>query len=131
MKKNIALLVVAVSGALLTACGQKQARDYVVVFGSDGQRVAKITGQKSIDYVSDLVGDGIGSAKSSSLPDNAKVKYHYVLHQVKPAKKIDLYVYPAKSGYVRVKGIPVEDKKVWKISSSFGKKLLEPKSLAK
>jgi hypothetical protein len=131
MKKNIVLLLVAACGILLAACSQKQASDYAVVYDSNGQRIVKITGQKSIDYLSNLVGDGIGSAKTASLPKNAKVQYHYVLHQVKPAKKIDLYVYPNKAGYVRVKGIPVENNKVWKISSSFGDKLLHPKSFAK
>jgi hypothetical protein len=131
MKKNLVLLAVAASGVLLTACSQKQASDYAVVYGRDGQKVAKITEQKSIDYLSNLVGDGVGSAKPAVLPNDVKVRYHYVLHQVKPAKKIDLYVYPTRPGYVRVKGIPIENNKVWKLSSSFGTKLLRPKSLAK
>ena len=76
------------------------------------------------------MGDGVGSAKPASLSNQAKVRYHYILHQVKPAKKIDLYVYSNKPGYVRVKGIPVENNKVWKLSSSFGIKLLKPKVLA-
>ncbi|WP_390410492.1 hypothetical protein [Lacticaseibacillus jixiensis] len=131
MKNTLLILAAVASGVLLTACSQKQASDYAVVYGSDGQKVAKITGQQSIDYLSNLVGDGVGSAKPAALPNESKVRYHYVLHQVKPAKKIDLYVYPTKPGYVRVKGIPVENNKVWQLSSSLGMKLLKPQTLAK
>jgi hypothetical protein len=134
MKKvGLAILVVLalVVVVLLKPSDDTNIKYLANVYNAKGTKVAKITNSKSVDLISNLVGEaGDGIVKKKKLPDNAKVNYHYVLieHKKHSTHKINFYVY-SNVNYIRVNYLPILIKSVYHLPEKDAQLLNHPQEL--
>lgn len=127
----IVILIVFLGGSKVVSKNNKNInytdkKDYAIVYNSEQQKIKIITSKKSVEYLSELIGDLSAEDKGihKRMKKDGKLHYQYTVfsHNDGSVHKINLYVYSNKQN-IKMTKVPVISYGVWGLNTNQFKKL--------